>query len=79
MLVLTRRVGEELVIGDGIRITLVAIHGKQVRLGITAPEHVLIRRAELGCAPAEAVPPAAKEGEGWRSAAGRAGDACRPG
>ena len=47
MLVLTRRVGEEVVIGDHIRITLVATHGQQVRLGITAPNAVSILRNEL--------------------------------
>jgi carbon storage regulator len=47
MLVLTRRTGEEIVIGDGIRITVVGIRGDRVRLGITAPESVSVDRAEV--------------------------------
>ena len=39
--------GEEVVIGDNIRLTVVAIRGNQVRLGLTAPLHVPIRREEL--------------------------------
>jgi carbon storage regulator len=62
MLVLTRKIGEEVVIGDHIRLTLVAIHGRQVRLGVTAPLGVSIRREELGVpgdGPAEPGCPAA--------------------
>ena len=47
MLVLSRKPGEELVIGDNIRLTVVAIRGNQVRLGITAPVEVPVRRQEL--------------------------------
>jgi carbon storage regulator len=47
MLVLSRRVGEEIVIGDNIRVTVVAIRGNQVRLGFTAPPDVSIQRDEL--------------------------------
>ena len=47
MLVLSRKPGEEIVIGDNIRLTVVAIRGNQVRLGITAPPDVAIRREEL--------------------------------
>jgi carbon storage regulator len=47
MLVLTRKPGEELVIGDNIRVTVVAIRGKLVRIGLTAPADVPIQRAEL--------------------------------
>jgi carbon storage regulator len=47
MLVLSRKVGETIVIGDQIVITLAAIRGNRVRLGITAPPHVLIQREEL--------------------------------
>jgi carbon storage regulator len=46
MLVLSRKPGEELVIGDNIRLTVVAIHGSQVRLGITAPIEMSVRRQE---------------------------------
>jgi carbon storage regulator len=47
MLVLSRKPGQELVIGDNIRLTVVAIRGRQVQLGITAPLEVPIRRQEL--------------------------------
>ncbi len=47
MLVVTRKLGEVVVIGDAIRLTVVAVHGRQVRLGLTAPADVPIRRAEL--------------------------------
>jgi carbon storage regulator len=47
MLVLSRKPGEEVVIGDSIRLTAVAIRGNQVRLGFTAPPDVCIRREEL--------------------------------
>lgn len=47
MLVLSRKVGEEIVIGDDIRVTVVAVHGNQVRLGFRAPDHVSIFRQEL--------------------------------
>ena len=40
MLVLSRKPGEEIVVGDNIRLTVVAIRGNQVRLGITAPASV---------------------------------------
>jgi carbon storage regulator len=47
MLVLTRRVGEEIVVGDGIRVTVVAIKRGTIRLGITAPPSVTVLRQEL--------------------------------
>jgi carbon storage regulator len=47
MLVLSRKLNEEVVIGDNIRLTVVSIRGNQVRLGFTAPQDVLIRREEL--------------------------------
>jgi len=47
MLILSRKVHQEIVIGEGISITIVAIRGKQVRIGIKAPSHVSIRRDEL--------------------------------
>ena len=47
MLVLSRKPGEELVIGDNIRLTVVAIRGKHVRLGITGPVEIPVRRAGL--------------------------------
>ncbi len=47
MLVLTRKVSEELVIGDDVRIRLIQVKGGQVRLGIEAPRHVSVRRTEV--------------------------------
>jgi carbon storage regulator len=47
MLVLTRRSGEGIVIGDQIRIVVVEIHGGQVRLGIEAPAGIPIYREEV--------------------------------
>jgi carbon storage regulator len=47
MLVLSRRVGEEIIIADNIRITVTAIKGDKVRLGITAPPEVRVDREEI--------------------------------
>ena len=47
MLVLSRKVGQELVIGDSIRITVNRVGGSRVTLGISAPEEVRIVRGEL--------------------------------
>jgi carbon storage regulator len=46
MLVLTRKQGEEIIIGDNIRLTVVGIGGTRVRLGFAAPPDVHIRREE---------------------------------
>jgi carbon storage regulator len=53
MLVLSRRIGEEVVIDGNIRVTVVAVHGGKVRLGISAPEGVLVDRAEVSARRAE--------------------------
>jgi carbon storage regulator len=47
MLVLTRTQGETIVIGDDIRVTVVAVHGSKVRLGVTAPPPVGVDRLEV--------------------------------
>ena len=47
MLVLTRRVGEEIVIANNIHIKVVSIKGDRIRIGITAPENVTVDRAEV--------------------------------
>lgn len=47
MLVLTRRLGQEIVIDGRIRIQVTAVQGDRVRLGITAPKDVLVDRAEV--------------------------------
>ncbi len=47
MLILTRKVGECITIGDDIRIYVVGIKGKQVRLGLDAPSNAIIHREEI--------------------------------
>ena len=47
MLILTRKVGERLAIGDDIRVTLLEIKGSQVKLGIEAPKSVEVHRQEI--------------------------------
>ena len=47
MLILTRRVGETLMIGDDIQITVLGIKGNQVRVGITAPKSTAVHREEI--------------------------------
>jgi carbon storage regulator len=47
MLVLARRPGESITIGDDIVVTVVAVAGGQVKLGITAPQHVRVLREEI--------------------------------
>jgi carbon storage regulator len=47
MLVLTRRVGEEIVIAGNIRVRVVTVKGQTIRLGITAPSSVSVVRPEL--------------------------------
>lgn len=47
MLVLSRQVGQEIVIGDRVSIRVTAVQGKRVRLAIEAPEDVGVRRKEL--------------------------------
>ncbi|MCI0457964.1 MAG: carbon storage regulator [Gemmataceae bacterium] len=47
MLVLNRKIGERIVIGESIVLTVVKVQGRQVRLGIEAPPSVSIRRMEL--------------------------------
>ncbi len=47
MLVLTRGIGEAIVIGDGIRVTVLAVNGNKIRLGFEAPPSVTFLRAEV--------------------------------
>jgi carbon storage regulator len=47
MLVLSRKLGEVIVIGDSIRITVVEIRGGKVRLGVVAPDEVIVNRQEI--------------------------------
>ena len=47
MLVLSRRIGEEIVIDDTTRVVVLGIQGSRVRIGISAPPHVAIQRQEV--------------------------------
>jgi carbon storage regulator len=47
MLVLSRRIGEEVVIGRNVRLTILAVQGRTVRVGITAPPTVPVDRKEV--------------------------------
>ena len=47
MLILTRRVGESLMIGDDITITVLGVKGNQVRIGVNAPRDVAVHREEI--------------------------------
>lgn len=47
MLILTRRMGETLRIGNDVTVTVVAVNGNQVRIGIGAPKHVEVHREEI--------------------------------
>ena len=47
MLILTRRVGEKLIIGDEISVTILGVKGNQVRIGVHAPNDVPIHREEI--------------------------------
>jgi carbon storage regulator len=47
MLVLTRQIGQEIIIGDNIRVTITSIKGDKVRVGITAPPSVRVDREEV--------------------------------
>ena len=47
MLILTRRVGESLMIGDEISVTVLGIRGNQVRIGVNAPKDVSVHREEI--------------------------------
>ncbi|MBT3601614.1 MAG: carbon storage regulator CsrA [Candidatus Latescibacteria bacterium] len=47
MLVLTRKLGESIVIGNNVRVTVLEMQGKQIRLGIEAPPEVSVHRGEV--------------------------------
>ena len=47
MLILTRRVGETLMIGDEVTVTVLGVKGNQVRIGVNAPRNVAVHREEI--------------------------------
>ena len=47
MLILTRRVGEMLMIGDDVTVTVLGVKGNQVRIGVNAPKDVAVHREEI--------------------------------
>jgi carbon storage regulator len=47
MLILTRRVGESIMIGDNVTVTVLGVKGNQVRIGVDAPKDVAVHREEI--------------------------------
>jgi carbon storage regulator len=47
VLILTRKLGESITIGDDVKVSVLGIHGRQVRLGIDAPSEVVVHREEV--------------------------------
>jgi carbon storage regulator len=63
MLILTRRVGETLMIGDSVTVTVLGVKGNQVRIGINAPKDLAVHREEI-------YQRIKREGEGGASSSG---------
>ena len=47
MLVLTRKIGESIQIGDDVRLTILSVQGRSVKVGVTAPKDVTVHREEI--------------------------------
>ena len=47
MLILTRRVGETIMVGDEVQVTVLGVKGNQIRIGINAPEEIAVHREEI--------------------------------
>jgi carbon storage regulator len=56
MLILSRKAGQDILIGDNVRVTVLSIKGNRIRLGITAPTEMCVLRAELSPVPAAGLP-----------------------
>lgn len=54
MLILTRRVGETLMIGNEVSVTVLGVKGNQVRLGVNAPKDIAVHREDLSAYPTRA-------------------------
>ena len=63
MLILTRRVGESLMVGDEVTVTVLGVKGNQVRIGVNAPKHVAVHREEIYTRIHDGETPPAKETE----------------
>lgn len=57
MLILSRRVGETIMIGEDIQVTILNLHGGQVRVGVAAPLHIVVDRAEIAQRKAQGLQP----------------------
>lgn len=47
MLILTRKIGESLLVGDDVEITVLSVRGSQVKLGVNAPKDIAVHRQEI--------------------------------